>query len=605
MLGKTVLDRYKIVEKIGSGGMADVYLADDILLGRKVAIKTLHAQFAADPTFITRFKREARAAANLHHPNIVDVYDWGNDENCYFLVMEYVKGRMLKEIILQESPLPYEKIIKYSMQICDALNTAHKNDLIHRDIKPQNIIISDDDILKITDFGIAKSLTSTLTQGSAVFGTANYISPEQAEAKSISQTSDIYSLGIVIYEMASGELPFRGDNPISVAMKHIYEVPLQPSYYREDIPYGLEQVILKAINKDPLNRYQNAIELKEALAGCLEVKPPKVLLSKKKNEGARRDDRTRELGKKDRPARFRPLGYLIVIIALLATGSILTFLLWPKEPPIEIVVVPDIKNIDISSAQKKLEEAKLRLSVVEQKYNNEVEPGDIISQNPVEGSKVEKDSTVEVIISKGVETTMMPDLKGLTIGEARNILQQSSINIGKIDSEHSIEVGKDLIIKQSIKAGDIVSKGISVDLTISKGPEMVTVPSVVGMLYEEAKNVITAAKLIPVREDRFNPDTEVGVVISQEPGASSSAQKDSEVILIVSVNNETSIVPDIVGMKADDARARVEGSGFAAVLIKIVSAKDQKNVVLKQEPNAGISLARGSSIRIYIGDGSI
>jgi len=605
MLGKIVLDRYKIVEKIGSGGMADVYLADDMLLGRKVAIKTLHAQFAADPTFITRFKREARAAANLHHPNIVDVYDWGNDRNCYFLVLEYIKGRTLKEIILQESPLPYEKIIKYSMQICDALDTAHKNDLIHRDIKPQNIIVSDDDIPKITDFGIAKSLTATLTQGSAVFGTANYISPEQAEAKSISLTSDIYSLGIVIYEMASGELPFRGDNPISVAMKHIYEEPMHPSYYREDIPYGLEQVILKAISKDPLDRYQTAMELKEALADCLEVKPPKVLVSKKKNGGARRDERTRELGTRNRPARFRLLGSLLVIIVLLTAGGILTFLLWPKEPPIEIVAVPDIRNIDISSAQKKLEETGLRLSVVEQKYNDEVEPGGIISQNPEEGSKVEKDSTVEVIISKGIETTTMLDLKGLTVDEARNILQQSSIGIGKIDSEYSIEVEKDHIIKQSIKAGDIVSKGISVDLTISKGPEMVTVPSVVGMPYEDAKNVIIAAKLIPIREDRFNPGAEVEVVISQEPDASSSTQKDSEVILVVTVNTETSIVPDTIGMRADDARVAVEGSGFTAVLIKIVSTKDQKDMVLKQEPIAGTSLARGSSVRIYIGDGSI
>jgi serine/threonine-protein kinase len=605
MLGKTVLDRYKIVEKIGSGGMADVFLADDMLLGRKVAIKTLHAQFAADPTFIARFKREARAAANLHHPNIVDVYDWGNDGNSYFLIMEYIKGRTLKEIMLQEGPLSYEKIVKYSMQICDALDTAHKNELIHRDIKPQNIIVSDDDIPKITDFGIAKSLTATLTQGSTVFGTANYISPEQAEAKSISLTSDIYSLGIVIYEMASGELPFRGDNPISIAMKHIHEEPMHPSYYREDIPYGLEQVILKAISKDPLDRYQTAMELKESLADCLEVKPPKVLVSKKKNSRARRDENTRELGTRNKPARFWLLGSLLVIIVLLTAGGVLTFLMWPREQPIEIVVVPDVRNIDISSAQKKLEENGLRLSVIEQKYNDEVEPGNIISQNPEEGSKVEKDSTIEVVISKGIETTTMPDLKGLTVDEARNIMQQSSISIGKIDSEYSIEVEKDHVIKQSIKAGDIVSKGISVDLTISKGPEMVTVPSVIGMVYEDAKNVIVAAKLTPIREDQFNPDAEVGIVISQEPEASSSAQKDSEVILVVTVNTETSIVPDTIGMRADDAKVTVEGSGFTAVLIKIVSAKDQKDMVLKQEPTAGTSLARGTSIRIYIGDGSI
>ena len=605
MIGKKVLNRYKIVEKIGSGGMADVYLANDELLGRKVAIKTLHAQFAVDPTFITRFKREARAAANLHHPNIIDVYDWGNDGDYYFLVMEYVKGRTLKDIILQESPLSFEKIIKYTMQICDALDTAHKNDLIHRDIKPQNIIISDDDIPKITDFGIAKSLTSTLTQGSTVFGTANYISPEQAEATGIGLTSDIYSLGIVIYEMASGELPFRGDNPISVAMKHIYEEPMRPSYYREDIPYGLEQVILKAISKDPLDRYQSAIELKEALASCLDTKPSKILRGGKKTMKIRQGNVTREFGAKKKPARSRLLGYLFGIIALLIVGGIMTFVFWPKESPVEIVIVPDIKNTDISSAQNKLEETGLHLSVVEQKYNDKVEPGDIISQNPEEGSKVEKDSTVEVAISKGIETITMPDLKNLRVDEARNILEQSGISIGKIDSEYSIEIEKDHIVKQSIKAGDIVSKGTSIDFTVSKGPEMVTVPSVIGMHYDEAKNMIIAVNLIPIREDRFNPDAEVGIVISQEPGPSLSTQKDSEVTLVVSVDTETSIVPDTVGMKANDARVTVEGSGFTATLIKIVSMKEQKDTVLKQEPNSGTSLTRGSIIRIYIGDGSI
>ncbi|GFP29447.1 protein kinase domain-containing protein, partial [Candidatus Hakubella thermalkaliphila] len=532
MLQRTLNKRYKLLRKIGTGGMADVYLAEDLLLDRQVAIKIMHPQLAADPTFVERFKREARAVANLQHQNIVNVFDWGADEEIYYLVMEYLKGQNLKDFLNSRAPLTPDTVVDIASKICDALTEAHDHEIVHRDIKPQNIILTENGELKVTDFGIARAVSATMTRTGSILGTAHYISPEQALGRKVDVTSDIYSLGVLMYEMLTGDLPFRGDNPINIAMKHINEDPLPPSRLRDDIPPGLERVIMKALNKDPAYRYPSAAEMKEALRRSLTMEIPPGTETMVIPTYRQDQEETAAIPTSLRPATIPSwLGWSLLFVALLALAGlgIWTALALTR---VEYVDVPTVTGLSVPEAQQKLEDVGLDLKIVDQKPNHTVPAGHIIDQDPLAGARARKGDAVNVTISLGVETTKIPTLIGLTIDEAKEELRKAELQLGSVSHAPSSSVAAGKIMRQSVDPGITVSKRSPIDVVVSQGVPKVIMPDVVGLSFEDAAAILDQYGLKYSREDRVDDGAPAGEIISQSSDPGTEVEKGTIVTLV-------------------------------------------------------------------------
>ena len=543
MNGTIFNKRYRVIEKIGGGGMADVYRAEDLELGRVVALKIPHKQFASDEGFLERFRREARAAAKLNHPNIVSIYDVGQENGVYFIVMEYVKGVTLKKLIQKDAPLSTEKVVHIAMQIAKAMEFAHEHEIIHRDIKPQNVIITDTGEIKVTDFGIARAgSTSTMTQTGAILGTAHYISPEQAQGSVVGPTTDIYSLGVVIYEMATGELPFRGENPVAVALKHINDTPLPPRRVFAAVPEILEAVILKAMAKNPADRYRSAEALREDLKRVVEGLPVKIMGAVPVNGDP--SDMTRTMTAQTsrptaRPARKPKKGLIAAIIAvaalLLLGGAALayTLLIGPS------IVVPDLKSKTLIQAQSAAETAGLKLKVEKEILNDNVAPGRVVSQSPAAGEETKKGGTINVIMSKGLKTGNAPDLTGKTQTEAETMLKSVGLALGNVSQNYSDTVAENQIISQSPKAGTKIAKGGSIDITVSNGIEGVEVPDVFNSPVDAATSILENAGFKVSRFDDFSDTIAKDHVMEQNPVAGDTAKKGSTVTITVSKKSKT------------------------------------------------------------------
>ncbi|GFP42005.1 eukaryotic-like serine/threonine-protein kinase, partial [Candidatus Hakubella thermalkaliphila] len=544
MLQRTLNKRYKLLRKIGTGGMADVYLAEDLLLDRQVAIKIMHPQLAADPTFVERFKREARAVANLQHQNIVNVFDWGADEEIYYLVMEYLKGQNLKDFLNSRAPLTPDTVVDIASKICDALTEAHDHEIVHRDIKPQNIILTENGELKVTDFGIARAVSATMTRTGSILGTAHYISPEQALGRKVDVTSDIYSLGVLMYEMLTGDLPFRGDNPINIAMKHINEDPLPPSRLRDDIPPGLERVIMKALNKDPAYRYPSAAEMKEALRRSLTMEIPPGTETMVIPTYRQDQEETAAIPTSARPATIPSwLGWSLLFVALLALAGlgIWTALALTR---VEYVDVPTVTGLSVPEAQQKLERVGLDLKIVDQKPNHTVPAGHIIDQDPLAGARARKGDAVNVTISLGVETTKIPTLIGLTIDEAKEELRKAELQLGSVSHAPSSSVAAGKIMRQSVDPGITVSKRSPIDVVVSQGVPKIIVPNLVGLKFEDAVAILKQYGLKYGREDRVDDGAPAGEIISQSSDPGTEVEKGTIVTLVVSLGPESVQVPN-------------------------------------------------------------
>lgn len=599
-VGHVFAKRYKINKKIGTGGMADVYEATDTVLDRPVAVKVLHPQFAEEKNFVARFKQEAQAVANLSHPNIVSVYDWGSEEDTYYIVMEHLEGRDLKQVIDERAPLLPEITLDIARQVASALSYAHKNEIIHRDIKPHNIFITTEGEVKVTDFGIARAGTSSITQTGAILGTAHYISPEQARGRVATIQSDLYSLGVVMYEMLTGRVPFQGESPVAIATKHVHEQPVAPSSINPEIPEELEAVILKALSKHLDDRFQSADELKRALARAAEELPEKTtsmfeertMLLTPPSSIRRRAQPERE--KKN----WLPYFGLVFAFLLLAIGC-WTYSVFFKLPQ---VVVPLVEGKTIKEAEKILKTKGLKLKVKSRVYDPKVEPGLIISQNPDAGEKLEKGKTVEVKVSKGEKLIEVPDLTGKTQPEAAEILLGLGLKIGSISKEFS-EFDEDTIITTNPKMGEKVPEGTPVDLVISQGIELVIVPDVKGMNVDEATQTIIQKGLKYSLNFEYNDD-EVGVnrVIRQNPSYGEEVNEDTVVILVVSRGPETVTVPNVVGKDSVSAKIELEGLGFRVdILTSPVTSSAQVGKVQFQSPSGGNEARKGSSVTIWVG----
>ncbi|MDD5448253.1 MAG: Stk1 family PASTA domain-containing Ser/Thr kinase [Actinomycetota bacterium] len=597
MSGEIINGRYVLGDLIGAGGMADVYRATDNLLGRTVAVKILHPQYAKDPVFVERFKREAQAAANLNHPNVVSVYDWGIEGDTSFLVMEYIQGKTLKDIIIENGPLLPERAIEIAIAICSALEAAHKQGIVHRDIKPQNVTVTRSNQIKVTDFGIARAVgDSAMTQTGTIMGTAQYISPEQAQGQSADPRSDLYSLGIVLYEMLTGRVPFDGETPVAIAYKHVREDPLPPSMLNPDIPPELEAVVMKALAKNPDNRYQSAPEMQADLERCLEGAPVYATPVLQAEDVSPTEAFPLSPAPSVAKRRSNTWAWVVLgVIIALACGIGVWAALGAGK-----IAVPNLVGKKLVEAEKILEQKGLKIKVIKTVRDPEKAKDVIISQEPSAGKRISKNGTVKVVVNAGPEEVAVPNLVGLSSSEAAGVLKKYDLELGTVTETFHDSVEKGKIASQSPSAGEKVPKGTKVNIAISKGQEIVTVPDVVGIDVEAATKQLEKAGLSVQKEEQASTE-KIGKVLSQTPAAGERVPKGTSVTIVVAIETKMVTVPSVVGKDASEARSILEGKGFTVeeqtTEVKIPS---EKNKVQGQNPQPGANVPEGSTVTIFV-----
>ncbi len=542
--GKLLGSRYEIIEKIGNGGMATVYKAKDLVLKRYVAVKILREEYTTDNEFIKRFNTEAESAASLTHPNIVSVYDVGKEGNLYYIVMELIKGKTLKEIIVEDGRMGWKWSVKIAKQIAQALETAHRNNIIHRDIKPHNIIITEDGTAKVTDFGIAKAVSnSTITAFGTTIGSVHYFSPEHARGGYTDAKSDLYSLGVVLYEMVTGRVPFDADTPVSVALKHMQEKPVPPIELNPAIPQSLNDLILKAMEKDPNMRYSTATEMIEDLDKILKNPEAEVGVVDKSQARARRIQQEENQTNQSKFAKFKKyleehkgvkiaLIVAIFLIVFIASIGITLGVLNSGKP--KDILLPNFTNLTLDEAKAKAEEVKLNLNVSEEKYDVQIEEGKIISQDPKyqPNYTVKEGSTVNVVVSKGQEIVKVTKLVGKTKDEARKELKDLGLEM-EIEEVNSDDVEPGIVIEQDKQEGEEVLAGTKIKLKVSLGIEKVEVPNLTGLSEDKAKAKITEAKLKWIRTDKIKDSSKGTGVVEQNISPKSMVDKNTEISITI------------------------------------------------------------------------
>ncbi len=542
--GKLLGSRYEIIEKIGNGGMATVYKAKDLVLKRYVAVKILREEYTTDNEFIKRFNTEAESAASLTHPNIVSVYDVGKEGNLYYIVMELIKGKTLKEIIVEDGRMGWKWSVKIAKQIAQALETAHRNNIIHRDIKPHNIIITEDGTAKVTDFGIAKAVSnSTITAFGTTIGSVHYFSPEHARGGYTDAKSDLYSLGVVLYEMVTGRVPFDADTPVSVALKHMQEKPVPPIELNPAIPQSLNDLILKAMEKDPNMRYSTATEMIEDLDKILKNPEAEVGVVDKSQARARRIQQEENQTNQSKFAKFKKyleehkgvkiaLIVAIFLIVFIASIGITLGVLNSGKP--KDILLPNFTTLTLDEAKAKAEEVKLNLNVSEEKYDVQIEEGKIISQDPKyqPNFTVKEGSTVNVVVSKGQEIVKVTKLVGKTKDEARKELKDLGLEM-EIEEVNSDDVEPGIVIEQDKQEGEEVLAGTKIKLKVSLGIEKVEVPDLTRLSEDEAKAKITEAKLKWIRTDKIKDSSKGTGVVEQNISPKSMVDKNTEISITI------------------------------------------------------------------------
>jgi len=594
MLGKVFNQRYRLKEKIGSGGMADVYVADDLLLGREVAVKILHAQYAADPVFIQRFRLEAQAAANLNHPNIVNIYDWGNEGELYYIVMEYVEGRDLKEILRSEGRLLPDRAAEIAAEVCAALQFAHRRNIVHRDIKSHNIFITNIGQVKVMDFGIAREGDGGgITQTGMVMGTPQYISPEQAQGLAVDGRSDIYSLGIVLYEMLTGQVPFDDPNPVTITYKQVREDPVPPSVIDPEVPATLESIVMKAMAKNPANRFQSAQEMKADLLRFLEGMPVSAtpVLPETAYAAA--------AVPAPRSSRRWPWIVGAAVAGLIILAVILALVLGGDGGTVE---VPNLQGLTEEQARSTLEGLGLELGEVEEQYieAETEEVGIVISQDPEWGTLLSKGEEVRVTVTRELR---MPEVTGMTREEAESALKEVGISIIEFQStptEDEDEVG--VILSQDPPGGELISLNTIVKLEVGVEQKMVTVPGVVGDQQEDAQQALEDAGFAVSVEEEASSEVAEGRVIRQSPLATQKAMEGSTVTIWVSTGPSTVEVPDVRTESEDDAKATLTDMGLDyTVVYQDTTDPAEVGTVIDQVPLPGAVVDVGYSVRIFVG----
>ncbi len=628
LIDRTFDRRYVIRRKLGSGGMADVYLAEDQELGRRVALKLLDERHASDEQFVERFRREAQSAAGLNHPNIVSIFDRGRAEGTYYIAMEYLDGRTLKELLIRNGPTPVPIAIDYARQILGALSFAHRNGIIHRDIKPHNIIVGPDGRLKVTDFGIARSGASQMTEAGSIVGTAQYLSPEQARGAPVDPRSDLYSLGIVLYEMLTGQVPFTGDTPVEIAMKHLSQVPEPPSKLRPDVvPHDLDAVVMRALAKDPDQRYASAEEMDADLARVArgvavsretEDAMTQVLSGVGIAAAQTMVARPRSLAAPPAPPVYRsPSSYYdydqppggrsiwpwLLALGLIIAGGIGGWFLYTKiQDQLNTnrpVAVPDVTLLQANLARLKIEQAGLTPRLV-RRADETVPRGQISAQDPGGGAKIGKGSTVTLTVSTGLPVVIVPDVRGRSVTDAVTALAQLGLN-PKITRVYSSEQ-PDTVTGQNPAPGDHAVKGTDVRINVSRGAKPIGVPDVTGQPYANAESALRGQGFVVVRVDVQSDTAAQGVVVAESPTAGTEVSKGAKITLSVSKGPPSTTVPDVTNQTAANAEALLTGAGLTPALIyQPVTDPSQDGIVLSQDPVGGQDATPKEVVSITIG----
>jgi len=605
--------RYRVIEKIGSGGMADVYKAVDEVLGRTVAVKVLHPRYASEPNFVARFRQEAQAAANLSHPNIVNIYDWGRDGETYYIVMEFVAGTDLKTLVTERGPLDPKRAAEYAAQVCAALAVAHGYDIIHRDIKPHNIVLTPDGTIKVMDFGIARAGNTTMTQTNSVLGTAQYISPEQAQGRPLGPASDLYSLGVTLYEMATGTLPFNGETPVATALMQVNDKPAPPRSVRASIPPALEAVIMRALRKNPGERYTSAAEMRADLKRVLDgeaaiggsygggepghtsVLPPMERSTQQARTGGPRVQPVPE--RRTSPWVWVAVG--AVVLAILGLGVAWALGAFDDKG----VLVPTLSGLTEEQARTELTTAGLTLGEVTTENSETIDVGLIIRQDPEAGKEVEEGAAVNIVVSVGVARVVVPDLTGLEEADAIELLraEDSGLDYDRTIKEFNAEIPKGQVIRTDPEANAEVPKNTRVTLYVSDGVEQVKVPDVIGKPLAAAKADLEAAGFVVTSTEDFSDTVAKGSVISQTPDPNVVYETGSTVTLVVSKGPEVILVPDVRDQDEASARSEIMGAGLVPKVVYVDAAEDDDGLVINQSPIPGASAKRGDIVEIEVG----
>jgi beta-lactam-binding protein with PASTA domain/predicted Ser/Thr protein kinase len=609
LASETIVDgRYRVLDRIGSGGMADVYCAEDLQLGRQVALKVLHERFAADAEFVERFRREASSAAGLQHQHVVSVYDRGEWEGTYYIAMEFLRGRSLKSVVHEDGPLHPERAIDLTVQILRAARFAHRRGIIHRDLKPHNVIVDDEDRAKVTDFGIARAGASDMTQTGSIMGTAQYLSPEQAQGQPVSAPSDLYSVGIILYELLTGRVPFEGESAVSIALKQVNERPVAPSRLNAAVTPELEAVVMRALEKDPARRFPDADAFIAALEHARAALPVGFAAAPVVAEEATLYEPgyappppplvAEELYEEEAAGRRWWL-WLLALLLVAGVAAAAFFLLGPGKSGPPQVTVPNVVGADEASARARLTREGFQTQSVA-KTSAERPKGEVMGTDPAPGVKADKGSTVTLTVSDGPGTASVPSVAGLTRSQARARLRRLGFKIEeRRESSSTVPAGK--AIRTSPPEGTTLDKGRSVILLLSTGKEQVAVPDVTGQNFDQASSALQNRGFQVARKDQVTDNEDPGTVLSQSPPADQKVDKGATVTLTVAKQPKDVAVPDVTGETQGDAVQRLSKDGFEIKIVEQpVDSQEGDGVVVEQDPAAGRA-PRGSTVTITVG----
>jgi serine/threonine-protein kinase len=606
IIGEVFDGRYRLERRIGAGGMADVYLAQDESLHRRVAIKILADRYTRDPGFVERFRREATAAAGLSHPNIVSIYDRGQAEGSYYIAMEYIEGPTLKEEITERAPLPEAEAVGYAVQALQALEFAHRRGVIHRDIKPHNMMLTPDGLLKVTDFGIARATNEVeMTEVGSIVGTAQYLSPEQARGHSVGPQSDIYSMGVVLYEMLTGEVPFTGSSAVEIAMKQVNEAPQPPSSKNRLITHGLEQVVMRALAKDPALRFHSAREMadelertRRGLAVSQDTAQATAVIGAYEAGQATSVMGAQPPAPPPPQAKRSAVPWLLVALLLLAS-AVVGYIVYQQLQGSDQVKVPDVRGFTKQQAQTQLTAAGFT-TVVDHKASKKVVKGQVIDTSPQHGSEAHKGSKVTIIVSSGPKSVTLPNLRGKSVSDAT----QTIVSLGLPSPQQQLITSKlaaGKVVRTDPAPGPVAPDTV-VTLFVSNGN--VKVPNVVGMTCNDATNTLSGSNLQATCTNTPSDTVPAGQVISQAPSAGAQTPQGSTVSLQVSSGPAQIQVPDVTNMDYHTAQKTLQGDGLHAQRSDCLASDPTipDGTVVATDPPAGTMVDPKTDVTVFVAD---
>ena len=633
LIGEIIDGRYQLTRVVGSGGMATIYAAIDLRLDRQVAVKVMHSHLAQDEQFVSRFIREAKAAASLSHPNIVAVLDQGWNQGgapCVFIVMELIEGATLRDYIIEQGALSAERALSIITPVASALAAAHKLGIVHRDIKPENILVSKEGRIKIADFGLARGalLGNTMTaESSVILGSVSYLSPEQVQRGVADARSDIYSLGIVLFEILTGQKPYQGEDPVQVAIKHVNERVPAPSTIKPGLTIEMDQLVLSTTDIDPDKRPRDAVILLEKLRELSEKLdprkrqlsleldlPPLAIKEPGKKDGAKRlrRDKDREveipknqeatvkkeksssIGKKALSKRIKRNRQIAALIAISLGIGIWYVIVGPGSK----VIVPSLAGLTVREATSELADLGLDLKVEREEFNEDIPEDRVINSSPAGGGRISPDGTVEVTISKGKERYIVPTLQGLKIEIAEGLITDNKLVVGEVIEEFSSEFPKGFIMRSSPVAGERIKRDSQVTLYLSKGIEQIGISNYQGKSGEQALNELTEAGFDVETKYVFSEDLPIGAVVSQLPRGG-DIDKGSVITLTVSKGSEFVFIPNLFSLTQAKAVDTLKDLDLKVIIKKVGNKKIK--VVTNISPKVGDKVKRGSTVTITVG----